>query len=67
MPHPKKLNKPHPSTTTDLEFMNRPDDWPRWPFLPLKRYGTDYLARENCGALCVTAKPVPPVVYLMNV
>ena len=34
----------------DIKMMNTPDDWPAWPFLPLKRYIESHKSPE-CAIL----------------
>jgi hypothetical protein len=40
-------------TMTDLEFMQKPDVWPVWPFLPLVK--TDGSHYPECGYLLNTS------------
>ena len=44
---------------TDVEFMQRPNLWPVWPFLPLKRPG-------ELGVLVELQRGVEPTVHLAN-
>lgn len=37
-------------TNDDRAFIERPDQWPRWPWLPLKRKNSE-LADKNLGVL----------------
>jgi hypothetical protein len=45
-----------------LQMMQTPDDWPVWPYLPMKRKAPGW----TVGFLCETANVVEPRVYLGN-
>ena len=48
---------------TDLEMMSSPNDWPRWPQLPLKRWRDGEM---DCGVIVEWASGVRPIIYLKN-
>lgn len=42
----------------DLAFMQSPDEWPRWPLLPLVRRGMHFNDPDGCAFQFADGRPV---------
>lgn len=51
---------PNGEEVTDTEMMQRPDDWPMWPYLPVKR------GPNELGSIVDAMDGLKSVVYLGN-
>lgn len=49
----------------DLEFMQKPTQWPCWPILPVKQRDGNFYDKDYCGVL-MNDVAEKPVVYLTN-